>query len=71
MLMYKWLREHNLQDVIHLVLQVHDQITTVCDDSVKEMWKEQMDKLMCDAGKIVVKNGLLKADTQITKMWTK
>lgn len=70
-LMYKWLREHNLQDVIHLVLQVHDQITTVCDDSVKEMWKEQMDKLMCDAGKIVVKNGLLKADTQITKMWTK
>jgi DNA polymerase I-like protein with 3'-5' exonuclease and polymerase domains len=68
---YEWKRANGLNDKIKLKLQVHDQITTTCDDDIKEMWKLQMDKLMCDAAKVVIPSGILRSETNITSFWTK
>lgn len=70
-MIYEWIRENKYQDKIHVVAQVHDQVTTICHESLAEMWKLKMDELMCDAAKIVLPSGLLRAETNITDCWTK
>lgn len=56
---------------VKIVMTVHDQIDTICRESVAEQWKERMTELMEDAAKVIIKNGLLKADTNISKTWEK
>jgi len=68
---YKYIRDNNLQDKIHLLLNVHDQLTTACTEDIAEWWKVEFDKLMCEAAKIVIPSGLLKAETNISDVWTK
>lgn len=71
-MIYKWIRQNGYVDKINLVLQVHDEIQTVCASiEIAEMWKPVMDKLMCDAAAKIITSGILKADTQITSTWTK
>lgn len=67
----EYIRDNNLWHKIKMVAQVHDQITTVAIDELKELWKLQLDQLMRDAAKVVIPTGILKADTQITATWTK
>jgi hypothetical protein len=52
-------------------LNVHDQLTTACTEDIAEWWKVEFDKLMCEAAKIVIPSGLLKAETNISDVWTK
>lgn len=68
---YKYIRDNNLQSKIHILLNVHDQLTTACTEDIAEWWKVEFDKLMCEAAKIVIPSGLLKADTNISDVWTK
>jgi len=68
---YEWIRENGYQDRIHIVAQIHDQVTTICHKDVSEMWKVKMDELMCIAAKMVLPSGLLKAETCISDCWTK
>lgn len=68
---YRYIRENNLQDKVHIVLSVHDQLTTVCREDFAEEWKQKLDDLMCTAAKTVIPSGLLKADTNISDVWTK
>ena len=56
---------------VKLIMTVHDQIDTICLDSYTKTWKRKMTELMEDAAKVIVTNGLLKADTNISKTWSK
>ena len=66
---YIW--EHDLQDYIKIVAQVHDQLTTICHKDHAEWWKDKMDELMREAAKLIIPTGILKADTNISPCWTK
>ena len=68
---YRWIRENGYREKVQLRLQIHDAGVTACTDDLVEMWKEQFDKLMCDAAKVVIPSGILKADTGVSKVWTK
>jgi DNA polymerase I-like protein with 3'-5' exonuclease and polymerase domains len=70
-LTYKYIRDNKLTDKIHIVLNVHDQLTTVCEKSIADDWCVTFDKLMCDAAKIIIPTGLLKAETMKSPVWTK
>jgi len=70
-LIRNYIYEHDLQDLIKMVAQVHDQLTTICHKDHAEWWKEKMDELMCEAARLIIPTGILKADTNITPCWTK
>jgi len=52
-------------------MTVHDQIDTICKIDYAETWVTEMTRLMEEAALKVVTNGLLKADTNISKSWEK
>jgi len=56
---------------VQIVMTVHDQIDTICKNSYAEKWVIKMTELMELAALQVVTNGLLKADTNISKSWEK
>jgi DNA polymerase-1 len=68
-LIYKHIKENNLP--VKIVMTVHDQIDTVCPIDYAEEWKLKMTELMEKAANTIIKNGLLKAETSITKLWSK
>jgi len=70
-LVREYIRDHNLWDIVRLCAQVHDQVTTISKVWFAEEWKGIFDGLMCEAGRVVVPTGILKADTNITPCWTK
>lgn len=70
-LIRKFINENGLRDKIKFVVQVHDQNTTICTEDIAEWWKEEMTKLMEKAALYIIPNGLLKADTNISDVWTK
>lgn len=70
--MYKWIRDNDYVNDIRLVLNVHDQLTSICrNQEIADIWAPVMDKLMCEAAKVILPSGLVKADTQQSKFWTK
>jgi DNA polymerase I-like protein with 3'-5' exonuclease and polymerase domains len=70
-LIRNYIRDNNLWHKVRIVAQVHDQIDTTCHKSFTEEWKVVLDRLMCDAGKLVIPTGILKADTSVSLFWTK
>ena len=56
---------------VKMIMTVHDQIDTICENSYAEQWVVKMTELMELAALQVVTNGLLKADTNISKSWEK
>lgn len=70
-LIRNYIKENNLWDKVKLVMQVHDQVTTICVAEIAEEWKSKMDELMIEAARLIVPTGILKADTNITPVWTK
>ena len=66
---HKYIKENNIP--VKLVMTVHDQIDTICKDSYSKTWKKKMTELMEQAAQVIVTNGLLKADTNISKTWEK
>lgn len=70
--MVMWeLDEKCLHDTVKLVLQVHDQLDTVARDDYAETWKPRLTEIMEEAARLIIPNGLLKADTNITPVWSK
>jgi len=71
-LVYKWQRDNGYTDRICTLLNIHDELATVCEDSLTEMWTVQLNELMLEAGRVIVPSGILKADTASSgKSWTK
>lgn len=68
---YKWIRDNGYVDRINLVLNVHDQLTTVAEDDLCDMWAQKLDELMVEAAKVILPSGLLKAETTVSPYWTK
>ena len=56
---------------VKIVMTVHDQIDTICEIDYADKWVVKMTELMEEAALVVVTNGLLKADTNISKAWEK
>ena len=52
-------------------MTVHDQIDCVCKEEIAQQWADKMTELMEKAAKVIIKNGLLKADTNISATWEK
>lgn len=67
----KFINNNNLRGSIKLSMQVHDQLTTMCKRDKAEWWNEQLTALMEKAAKVVIPSGLLKAETQVSEIWTK
>ena len=68
-LMRGYIREFNMP--VKLVMTVHDQIDTICQDNYVEEWTKTMKGLMETAAKEIVTNGLLKAEVTVNNCWTK
>lgn len=64
-----YINEHKIP--VKIVMTVHDQIDTVCKEEYAEEWKTIITELMEQAALKIVTNGLLKADTNISKTWEK
>jgi len=56
---------------VKMVMTVHDQIDTICSINYADTWVVKMTQLMEEAALVVVTNGLLKSDTNISKAWEK
>lgn len=70
--MIRWfLQEHNLQEKILQVMQVHDQNTTIAIDELAEWWKPELKRIMEEAAYFLIPNGLVKSDINITDRWSK
>jgi DNA polymerase-1 len=68
---YDYIQKNNLQDSIKIVMTVHDQIDTICHKSMAEEWKDMLTELMEEAANVIIKNKLLKAETEISQVWKK
>ena len=68
-LMRGYIREFNMP--VKLVMTVHDQIDTICQNTYVEEWTQTMKGLMETAAKEIVTNGLLKAEVTVSKCWEK
>ena len=56
---------------VRLVMTVHDQIDTICDNEYLSMWTDKMQELMELAANQIVTNGLLKAEVTVSNCWEK
>lgn len=62
----------NTLDVpVKLVMTVHDQIDTICQDEYVDWWSSKMKELMEQAALEIVTNGLLKAEVTVSNCWEK
>jgi len=56
---------------VKLVMTVHDQIDTIVHKDYVDVWKVQLQDIMERAALKIITNGLLKAETEISKVWKK
>ncbi len=56
---------------VKIVMQVHDQVDTICHKEYAERWKEEMTQCMEEAALTSIPSGLLKAETNISDRWQK
>jgi DNA polymerase-1 len=65
----RWINTENYRDKVKLYVQVHDEISTICEDSIAEIVKARVTYIMEEAAKICLGNTLLKAEAEISKLW--
>lgn len=70
-LVRNYIRDNNLWHKVRLKAQVHDQITTITKKEYSVEWKPILNQLMWEAGNLVIPTGILKADVNITPVWSK
>ena len=68
-LLHRHIKKENLP--VKIVMTVHDQIDTICPKDYADEWKTKMTDIMEQAANIIIKIGLLKAETTITNVWSK
>jgi DNA polymerase-1 len=68
---YDYIHNNKLEDRVYLVMQVHDQVDTICRADFAEEWKVKLTDLMQEAAKAIIPTGILKAETTITTRWSK
>lgn len=56
---------------VRIVMQVHDQVDTVCPKEIAEEWAVELTTCMERAALVSIPSGLLKAETSISERWEK
>ncbi|MDC6350733.1 DNA polymerase [Zeaxanthinibacter sp. PT1] len=56
---------------VKLVMTVHDQVDTIAHVDYADTWRDKLTELMEDAAKTIITNGLLKAETEVSRAWKK
>ena len=64
-------REFQNKSDIQMVMVVHDQLDFIVKTPTLEYYSKRITKHMEAAGKSIITNGLLKADTTTSKSWEK
>lgn len=59
------------KEKVLLVMTVHDQIDTLADKDIAEAWAQELQRCMEEAAEEILKTDLLKADPNITPVWSK
>lgn len=70
-LIRRYINDNKLRERVNLSMQVHDQATTECDEDYAEIWMPKLTELMEKAARLIIPSGILKADTNISAVWTK
>ena len=65
----RWIREMKVP--VKLVLQVHDEIDSICHRDYAYAWSVKLKELMEEAAREVIVSGLLKAEVTTTDCWQK
>lgn len=68
---YWHIHDNHLEDRVTMRMQVHDQIDCGVHDDYTEEWAPIQTRLMEEAAKVIIPTGILKAETTITKRWSK
>lgn len=56
---------------VFIKLVIHDEIWVDCPEDKAEEVKDMLEKCMCRAGLVIVPEGIIGADAEITKVWKK
>ena len=70
-LVYVRKRIKELNAPVKIVMQVHDQVDTICRKDYANTWKVEMTKCMEEAALLSIPSGLLKSETNISQCWEK
>jgi len=68
-LVREYINKHNAP--VKIVMTVHDQIDTICEESYLDTWTKQLKSLMEVAALEIVTNGLLLAEVTVADCWEK
>lgn len=69
--LYEWILKRNLQDVVKIVNQVHDEVLVECPESISLQVAEAVEFFMQKASRPFCKRIPMKAVAEITKFWKK
>lgn len=70
-LIRNYIKQHNLQDKVYIVMTVHDQIDCEVNESIVDEWSKIQKNLMEEAGREIIKNVPVLSDITISDSWTK
>lgn len=56
---------------VSLMMQIHDELKTLCPDNIAHEWVVEMQDIMQKAGEVIVKSVPMKCDCSISKHWAK
>lgn len=56
---------------VTIVMNVHDELNTVCHKDYAVTWKNKLEELMEYAATFIIPTGILKAKAEITIVWEK
>jgi len=69
---YKYIEENDLHDKIKFLLPIHDEIVTAATVDIAEDWSKKLVEIMENAGKVILKHDLQKAEANISDgIWMK
>lgn len=66
---YEKIENENLP--VNIILSVYDEIQTECREDYAEEWCQELNKIMIDAAKVVIKEVPIVADCKVTDFWEK
>lgn len=61
----------NKQLPINILLSVYDEIQTECPEDIADWWKLELDRIMVEAAKEVIKSVPIVVDCKIDSYWNK
>lgn len=68
-MMYDWIQKEKLNDSIHIVLALHDEIILECKEEVAELADKKLGFFMENAGTYFCKTLPMSSDGGLTKVW--